>query len=65
MFIPGVWLHHCQLHLDTPSCYHHYLVLQNWKDGNFRTTSPGAEDGVEALKLFGPGGQEAMLCSQE
>lgn len=26
---------------------------------------PGAEDGVEALKLFGPGGQEAMLCSQE
>lgn len=31
--------HHCQLHLDTPSCYHQHSVMQDWKDGNFRAAS--------------------------
>lgn len=31
--------HHCQLHLDTPSCYHQYSVMQDWNDGNFQAAS--------------------------
>lgn len=66
MFIPGVWLHHCQLHLDTPSCYHRCLVLHNWKVAASEPPAqhPGAVDGVQVLRLFGPGGQEAVLCPQ-
>ena len=42
----------CQLHFDTSSCYHHYFVLQNSQDGNFRITSPVSNGNGSCLQVW-------------